>query len=401
MTDSYSYYKRANLISSANYLNSTLQSRAYIDTKLLFPSINSKDLIRTDQDHDNEIVITDELMQNDQTIIEVMMDLIQSIDKYRSQQKIINESITSKNNTIDELNNEVNHLKRQLTMKEKKNRDCVIERNKFINKFNHVYSINKTQNRNLKHLSHSMKDIAIKNKIDMKRKDLIIDELKSKLITRRNLSTTIEYGIPLTPRIERSDEFPMNEIEDTSNQITNSTKEKKSSVSDIQNSNNDELTTYIDQLSNTINDMTSENYKLNNLVKSIENYLSLINLNLLSYKDINLDDLIPNPTETINNSTINEVTDEIIMKHYNEIENCEFLSKPLLEEFNKFYNNLNNVLQLISFNNFSSTINMGGDLNSDSIIKNLTNDLAITKENLQKSFQTIEMWKEIAQKNNV
>ncbi|KAI5953693.1 hypothetical protein KGF54_003065 [Candida jiufengensis] len=366
MTDSYSYHKRAHLISSANYLNSTLQSRAYIETKLLFPSINSNDLISTSKEQDDSIIITDELIRNDQTIIDVMMDLISSIDKYRNQQKIINESITSKNNTIEELNNRVNILEKQLTIKDKKNKEYLIERNRIKNKYDQVNSINKVQHKSIKNLSNSMKDIAVKNKIDMKKKELIIDELKTKLITKRNLSSTIKYGIPLTPTLEKSQDtdIPITTSTSTSieeilsNNIPIDDKEILLSdeiLSTIKKFHDNESSIYINQLSNTINDMTSENYKLTNLIKSIENYLSLLNLNLISFKEINLDDIIPDPLEILNESIINEVTDEIIMKHFNEIENCEFLTKPVIEEFLKFYNNLRDVLVLSNLQNYTTT----------------------------------------------
>lgn len=113
----------------AGLVNATLESRAYIDTKLLFPSINWTYLV-TDQIEDNPNIAnmqpTDMICKNDENILHVIHELILSIDKSRNRQKNLNDTLTAKNRQIDELNQRLEALEKKLANKEHKSRDSQI-----------------------------------------------------------------------------------------------------------------------------------------------------------------------------------------------------------------------------------------------------------------------------------
>ena len=104
----------------AALVNATLESRAYIDTKLLFPSINWSYLV-SDQIKNNpniaDVETTETICQNDENILRVIHELILSIDKNRHRQKKLNETLLAKDRQIDDLNRHVLTLEKKLASK--------------------------------------------------------------------------------------------------------------------------------------------------------------------------------------------------------------------------------------------------------------------------------------------
>ena len=188
----------------AALVNATLESRAYIDTKLLYPSINWSYLV-SDQIKNNpniaDVETTETICQNDENILRVIHELILSIDKNRHRQKKLNETLLAKDRQIDDLNRHVLTLEKKLASKEHKSRDSLIDHTLLTKQVEHLSRTNKLQLKNVKTLTTSNKDLQAKYRVELKRKNLEISNLKNKLLEKRSLSSTIEYGIPLTPSL--------------------------------------------------------------------------------------------------------------------------------------------------------------------------------------------------------
>ena len=66
-----------------------------------------------------ELIITEKLYNNDKNTINLIHALVKIIDKQRSQQRVFNENILSKDNKIQTLEKQVQELSRKLHTLEK------------------------------------------------------------------------------------------------------------------------------------------------------------------------------------------------------------------------------------------------------------------------------------------
>ena len=389
----------------AALVNATLESRAYIDTKLLFPSINWSYLV-SDQIKNNpniaDVETTETICQNDENILRVIHELILSIDKNRHRQKKLNETLLAKDRQIDDLNRHVLTLEKKLASKEHKSRDSLIDHTLLTKQVEHLSRTNKLQLKNVKTLTTSNKDLQAKYRVELKRKNLEISNLKNKLLEKRSLSSTIEYGIPLTPSLR-----PTTTTINLSDQVVND-KEIYNNTPIIDNNSNlgisfdnvelakiqkivrDDSSEYIKSLTMIIESITGENYKLTNFIHHVKNYLSMVNLQITNYKGAELDLGIPAPSDMIDLKQINDMDETVVQKYYNEIDNSEVVELPLVNEFYKLYHNLKQMLELVA--------NIGIDQEAQKVIDNLRQDLKVTKECLQDSLEMNEKWKKSARK---
>ena len=88
MATSEATYDVSKVKALADLVNATLESRAYIDTKLLFPSINWS-YLTADQNTTsqvNQLQPTETICKNDENVLRVIHELINSIDKNRNRQ---------------------------------------------------------------------------------------------------------------------------------------------------------------------------------------------------------------------------------------------------------------------------------------------------------------------------
>lgn len=389
----------------AGLVNATLESRAYIDTKLLFPSINWTYLV-TDQIEDNPNIAnmqpTDTICKNDENILHVIHELILSIDKSRNRQKNLNDTLTSKNRQIDELNQRLEALEKKLANKEHKSRDSQIDHAALTKQIHHLTRANKLQLKNIKSLTTLNKDLQAKYRVDLKRKNLEISSLKNKLIEKRSLSSTIEYGIPLTPSLRPStilvgedtnEDTISNNIPIIDNSTNMGISFNNSELANIQKLVNENSSEFINSLTMIIESIAGENYKLTKFIHHIKDYLAIINLQITNFKGVELDLAIPNPSDMIDLKHINAIDGAIIQKYYNEIDNSEIVELPLVNEFYKLYHNLKQMLELVA--------DVGIDQEAQKVIDNLRQDLKVTKECLQDSLEMNEKWKKIARNRDV
>ncbi|KAG5421619.1 hypothetical protein I9W82_000711 [Candida metapsilosis] len=388
----------------AELVNATLESRAYIDTKLLFPSINWS-YLTADQNNTSEISQlqpTETICKNDENILRVIYELITSIDKNRNRQKNLNDTLTIKNRQIDELNHRVMTLEKKLATTEHRSRDSQIDHTALSKQITSLSQANKLQSKNIKTLTAANRDLQAKYRVELKRKNLAITNLKNKLIEKKTLSSTIEYGIPLTPSPSQPSTVNLGG-EDVNEGIYNNAPIIDNSLANLgitfnnpefmnfqQKINNDSSSEYIKSLTMIIESIAGENYKLTKFIQHVKKYLSLVNSQIANYKGVELDlEIIPNPSDLIDLKQLNEqVDEEVIQKFYNEIDNSEVVALPLVNEFYKLYHNLKQVLELVA--------NVGIDSDAQKVIDTLRQDLKVTKDCLQDSLEMNEKWKKLA-----
>ncbi|KAI5958194.1 hypothetical protein KGF57_002549 [Candida theae] len=393
----------------AELVNATLESRAYIDTKLLFPSVNWSYLI-TDQikNNPNHSKPTETIYKNDENILRVMNELVLSIDKNRSRQKSLNDTLTVRDRQIEELSQRVVTLEKRLAATEHRSRDSQIDHTALMKRIFHLSQANKLQSKDIKSLTTANKDLQAKFRVELKRKNLAISNLKNKLVEKRTLSSTIEYGIPVTPSSSQPSTINLGGGgggEDSNEGIYNNTPTIDNSINtgitftnpelinlqhnDNSNTSNDNTSEYIKSLTMIIESIAGENYKLTKFIQHVKNYLSMVNSQMTTYKGVELDLGIPNPSETIDLKQINDAIDgSVIQKFYNEIDNAEVVQLPLVNEFYKLYHNLKQVLELMA--------NVGIDSDAQKVIDDLRSDLKVTKDCLQDSLEMNEKWKKLA-----
>ncbi|KAI5969446.1 hypothetical protein CANMA_001514 [Candida margitis] len=383
----------------AGIVNATLESRAYIETKLLFPSINWSYFV-SDQVEDNPTIAnlkpTETISKNDKNILNVIHELVLNIDKNRNRQKILNDTITAKNRQIGDLTHQVAELEKKLATKEHKSRDSLIDHTALTKQIEHFSRANKLQSKNIKTLTAANKDLQSKYRVELKRKNLEISNLKNKLIEKRSLSSTIEYGIPLTPSSRQSTvaigESGLDGIYNNNPIIDNSINTgitfDNAVLANLQKVIKADSSEYIKSLTTIVESITGENYKLTKFIHHIKEYLSIINLQIANYKGVEVNLGIPNPSDAIDLKQINAVDESTVQKYYNEIDNSEIVELPLVNEFYKLYHNLKQMLELVA--------NIGIDQEAQKVIDNLRSDLKVTKECLQDSLEMNEKWKKIA-----
>ncbi|KAI3406306.2 hypothetical protein KGF56_000786 [Candida oxycetoniae] len=386
----------------SSWVDKSLRSRAYIDTKLLFTSINWQELI-SDQIQTNpqlkDLEITKTILRNDQSIISIIKELIASIDKYRNQQNLTSDILLSKNKKIQELNNKVKDLEKKLASAENKSRDKSIDQTTLTRDVIHLRKVNRIQTQNLYNLTNLSKDLKLKHRIDMKKKDLEISSLKNKLIERRSLSSTIEYGIPLTPspaqqhNLEDSNQqdgiFHNESIIDVGTE--SNSQGQGPSLAHLKGVIDKENTRFVCNLTNIIESIATENYKLTRFIQYVKDYIIVVNSKLLHLKDTGADVEMPNPSDLIDLQNINKVEKSTMSHYYNEIESSETIERPVLNEIYKMYHNLGDIVELLNNPNFNRS--------SESTIKSLQNDLKTMETNWKDALKTSEIWKNLAKEN--
>ncbi|EMG50715.1 hypothetical protein G210_1447 [Candida maltosa Xu316] len=183
---------------AAQILNSRLTSRAYIDNNILFNCINWKRLV-SDQIEElpqlNDLIISEKLYNNDKNTINLIHALLNIIDKQRSHQTIVTETITNKDAKIESLQKQVNQLTKKINDTERETRNKVIKYTSMQSRINELTKQNKSFSDDLNKVKNWTMDTKNKYKVEMKRKNLEIESLQNKLIERsRNIPTAIEYA---------------------------------------------------------------------------------------------------------------------------------------------------------------------------------------------------------------
>ncbi|CUM45719.1 uncharacterized protein AC631_01597 [Debaryomyces fabryi] len=403
------------IFNASDLINSTLISKGYITEKLNFNSINWKDLVQ-DQIENNrdeeptkldELKVTEAIYNNDKNIINIIYSLLQSIERNKAQNKSFNKVISKKDSTIRDLQKKVESLEHQVEHSESRlNRFVQIDQLQLSKRVHDLTHINKLQSQDLNKLKNWCTDIKTKYHIELKKKNIEIDQLKNQLLEKKNLSTTTAFGIPLSIDSSRNNNTTSFDQDINSNVIynhnpiidnTNPNTHSNTSLLPILNEQYEQIVIDLTQL---IENLISENHKFSRFIKLVNNYYQSLNIQLsnINHKHLDVHNL-PNPSDLID---LNEFTGDsanISSKDsLDEIESFEYITKPLLNNVYKNYHYVSNLVELVDSNNSQINVNENGF--SSKKIDELKTELEIVTRNWQDAIKTLENWKNYQHAND-
>ncbi|EGW33090.1 uncharacterized protein SPAPADRAFT_70999 [Spathaspora passalidarum NRRL Y-27907] len=379
---------------AAELLNSMLLSRALISSKLKFNTIDWQDLI-SDQlsthPHLKDLEITERLFDNDKAVINIIHSLLTTVDRNRASSRQAYETLRRKNNEIEKLTRHVHDLERKLEARERQlNKVTTIDQTSMQAKIKELNQKNKLQAHDLNKVKNWSVEVKTKYEVKLKKQALEIEQLKNKLLEKKNLSSVVEFGIPR----------PLSSDSDLSDVIQNN----KPIIENGINTNNlvdfDRQAViehdYADLTSNMMNiveSLAKENYKFTQFIQSTNDYFSRLNQVLVD--DTNIERvisteaqaIIPYPDEIINITKITDVSSISINDQYNNVEAVEGMIKPMMEELYNIYDNISKLYEMIKDGNIGS--------NNKAAITQYEKDLEIMTANWKDALKTAENWKNL------
>ncbi|CUM66991.1 uncharacterized protein PRCAT00004678001 [Priceomyces carsonii] len=380
---------------AAELVNSTLISKAYIDDEIKFISIDWKDLLKNQV---SDLKITEEIYNNDKNGLNIIYSLLQALDRSKAQHRSSNKILGQKDAMIGTLNKKIESLESRLVDSESR-LDKVIQFDKgsLTKKVQELSRINKIQTQDLNKLKIWCSDVRAKYHIELKKKNLEIDQLRNKLISKRNLSSTITYGRPLSS--SPSEDIPnvnLNVVHNNIPSIDNSSLHVHQS-SNLEPLIQKEYEEIVSGLTTVIESLVTENFKLATFIKSLNDYYTNLNNQISNSKFKNLETNLLNPSEAIDLNAISNSDSDETKKHFDEMESFDYVAKPLLNNIYRNYHNISNLVEQISTNSMTSH-HESEDMRK---IKQLTEELEITKRNWQEAIKTLESWKAYRRKSDV
>ncbi|CAH6723016.1 hypothetical protein CLIB1444_12S02366 [[Candida] jaroonii] len=359
------YLNKESVVGASKTLNDILISKGYIDEPLLFPTIDF-DQLKTGQSQEfPELQVTEKIYNNDKNIINIIHGLIQSVDRNKDQNTTFNKILTRKDETIKDLQAKNLLLQKEINknlkhIQQQQNEIEILNNRKF-----ELTSRNNLMMKNISRFKQKFKDLEIKYEIEIKRQLIEIDTLKNQLINKKNLSTSITYGIK-TKRLKT--DFTPNTIIGN-NPIINNTFTEDIVTPQL----NIEYEDMINHLSSLVDNLLRENHKLTKFMKSMTSYFSNLNNNLYQFQN-NPNIVISNPSDFISN------TDDDIEIDIKDVEGYDTVVTPFLNNIYKNYHHLKDVID--GFNNIE-----------DPDVENLKNELNIVTKNWEDAMKTLEDWK--------
>ncbi|ODV80690.1 uncharacterized protein CANTADRAFT_169688 [Suhomyces tanzawaensis NRRL Y-17324] len=389
---------------AADIINSMLILRAYIDDEIKFNCINWDDLVQ-DQIHNKEAIpkldelkVTETIYNNDKNIINIIHSLVGAVDRSRNHFKLSNQTISQKDATIEKLNKRIESLENQVeSYQSQLNRTVQVDQSKLNQRIASLTKHNKLQAQDLNKLKSWINDMRSKYQIELKKKTLEIDELKNKLVDKRNLSSTTVYGIPLSskggsPAVEES--FLKSNVIYNNNPIIDNTtgvqEANGTNVANLKSLVNKEYEDMIADLTPIIESLVVENFKYSKFIDVINQYYSGFNNQFSDQKLKNGGLSFPNPSGVIDLNEISKTNPETIKKYLDEMESFEFAAKPLLNNLYKFYHNISGLIQLIDASSNKSDPD-------GSRLKQLEKELESVKKNWKDALAIAENWKNYQQ----
>ncbi|KAK6464033.1 Afadin and alpha-actinin-binding-domain-containing protein [Scheffersomyces coipomensis] len=401
-----SYLDTEPIHNASDLINSMLLSRAYIDDKLKFLSIDYPDLLRGQFESEaiEQFKINETVYENDRSTINIIHSLLIALDRTRNQQKLSNHTILQKEAQIKKLTEKNEQLEKSLLKNEKDlNKLIQFEQNDLNKQIGSLNKINKLQLNDLNRLKHWSTSLQKKYKIELKKKSLEIEELKARLLDKRNLSSVIKYGIPLssTPLEDLTTNNTTNTITTTSinsNLIYNNTPIIDNTESTPIKPNeaiiNQEVNELTSNLTSIIESIATENYKFTKFIDLINEYYNQFNSNLADFnRDKSIINL-PNPSDIVDLQEFDHINHDIIQQYFNDLKSFELISKPILNNIYKFYHNISDILFIHSqIDDNESKIE-----DESSKLNQLEKELEIMTQNWKDALKTAENWKNIHQR---
>lgn len=401
-------YLNTDAISSASeLLNSTLISKGYINEKILFNTIDWKELVKEQISEDdvpklNELTVTDKLYNNDKNIINIIYSLLQSIERSKAQNKSFNKVVSQKESVIEDLENRVSSLERQLEKSNKRlERDVEVENIQLNKKLREVSKVKKMQSQDIQKLRNWCYDVKAKYQVELRKKNHEIDQLKNFLLEKRNLSTTLTYGIPLKYDIYAKPSPTYSDENVNSNIIYNNVPSIDNSKSSTQlhpeagNILDDQYKQIIIDLTQLIENLITENHKHSRFVKQTSDYFQALSIPLanISYKNLDITAL-ETPSKIINFDEISMMSTSDLNSNFDEgldqVEPFEVACKPLLNNIYKIYHNISYLVELLNMDSASSSNNKN---EATKKIEELKAELELVRKNWHDSINTLENWK--------
>lgn len=378
--------------SAADLLNSTLVSKGFITTELLFPTIDWSKLIQDQPEKEalHKLSNRASLYNNDKNVINLLYSLTQSLDRHAAQQRALNTALEQKDRTIEQLRLKVSLLElRAQSTENKLNRTVRVDQIALEERNKQLTRQNKAQLHEITRLRNWNTDLLAKYDVEIRKKTFEISQLKDKLLDTRNLSTTISYGKPLRLGREPAGRNPNvnpNVIYDNKpvlNVETRSELEPDAALKDVLREEYDDIAA---QLSELLESLIRENGKYVNFCGALTEYLALLNAELADTTAAGLlHDHIPDPRNYIDLSKISK--DPV-----DEVEPFETVSGPLLVRAKENHECLLGLMAIVQ--NVSAKSQFSDSGTNGDAFKRLQEENKGLRENLRDAMDALDGYKE-------
>lgn len=404
------YLDKDAIVSASELINSTLTSKDYIKDPLLFPSINWNQL-KPGQSHDFEVILTEAIYNNDKNVINIIYALLQSVERQQTKNKQFNKVLNNKDEEIAELKRKNAQLEARLSKVENQMAVVKYENNTLTKSMGHLENQNKLQVQDLNKLKHWCNDIKQKYHIEMKRKKYDITSLKDQLIEKKNLSTTITYGLSEMSRAGSDVSSWPNGFDNNSRlgidakidtMLDGSEEEEIRGNSNIIYNNNPVINNLNDtnlltpvlqtkyeqivtDLTSVANNLVKENFKFSKFIHIMNNYYNNFNYNLSFLNNDKI--VLSHPSDFINVSQLIEDINNNDNAELQNIEAFEFIINPFL---NNIYKNYHYILNLVTRLNDQLD---DKDKPDQGEVARLRQELNTVTQNWKDTLQTLDNWK--------
>lgn len=385
------YLDKDAISSASELINSTLTSKDYIQQELLFNSIDW-DRLKKGQPQDFDLSLTDTIYNNDKNVINIIYALLQSVERQQLKNKQFNKVLNQKDEEIEELKRKNRQLESKLSKMDDKLAVTKYENTSLSKTIDQLETQNKLQTQDLTKLKHWCNDIKQKYQIELKRKNFDITSLKDQLIEKRNLSTTITYGIS-----SGSYTLEDNEAEvDLKNGNANIVYNNNPVINHLSDTNllppvlQTKYEQIVTDLTSVANNLVKENFKFSKFIQIMNKYYNNLNYNLSFLNNDKI--MLSHPSDFINVSQL--ITDIDDSSQLQNIEAFEYIINPFL---NNIYKNYHYILNLVTrLNDQFEGQDPGGaglsDKSSDEV-QRLRHELNIVTQNWKEALQTLDNWK--------
>lgn len=393
MTDK-PYLDKDAILNASELVNSTLTSKGYITEKLLFNTINSKEL--HPEREESDVVVTEKIYNNDKNVINIIYSLIQSIERNSVQNKTFNKIVSQKDTQIESLRRQVEVLQNKLNTTESK--ISKFENNEKVQLEGKIHELSIT-NKNLTLDCNKLKnwgnDLRNHFQIRIKKKNIEIDQLKDKLI-EKSLTRNINNGGSSINELNQTIIYNNNPTINNAVAYNNSIDLQQLVL--LQHLNEPlklEYESLMMDLSKLIDNLILENYKFSKFIQLINTYYSDLNLQISSFNRNKSEMQIPNPSSVIDLESLkrDNIVSSISSRSgngggnvsdlVNELESFEVISKPLLTNV---YKNYHYLLDLVEHLKQSL-------VEDPKQISKLKHELEIVRKNWQDAITTLDDWK--------
>lgn len=350
----------------AKYINDKLKDKLYFhpeDTvqKLLFNSLDLDQLTETGDSEEGTSIV----LENDKHIINVIYELLEKVERSKTQQEQQLAQFHKQQNEIAQLQRQTEALNVKLQRQEDQlyAKDLEILRlNRSLKETIHDKIHIKKERNQLKLLNENLKE---KQKIETKKKNLEIDELRGKLIVK--LSSINVNSKPLAMVLQ----FPQ-----TSDQLGPPTRPLINEII------NKQTQTLLENSSNLIYDLVSSNELNCQFLSTVNQYFEALGNKIDYNNDQFLKTLLPNFKQF--ESQLNEKRDinDDLNTAINEMSNFEDLKAGFMKNLSKF-----DKLIEVKINETPSV--------SNDELNNLRTEIETLKHNWEKLNENAENWKKL------